>query len=235
MSVRSITLVTLLAVGVLGYIAWTRNTSGVAQPQGPGASPAELPSAEPGASIAMTTGGAATDDHEPPVLRDSVGMPRVHEPDVHSGGDPGLAWDLPKRWTDRGPGSMRLATYAIPAAKGSDEAQCAVYYFGPGQGGPVEANLDRWRGEFKNAKEDAPKNFNAKGARVTRIAIRGTYLAHAGMMSEAQPVESPNWALLGGIAEGPEGSVFFKLTGPEATVKTASKEFDAMLRSIRKK
>src|SRR5205814_1001364 len=128
------------------------------------------------------------------------------------------------------------ATYAIPAAKGSDEALCAVYYFGVGQGGSVQANVDRWRGEFEgSAKQDAPMNFNAKGARVTRIALRGTFLAHAGMMGAGQEVEQPDWGLLGGIAEAPNGSVFFKLTGPAATVKTATKEFDAMLKSIRPK
>ena len=38
---------------------------------------------------------------------------------------------------------------------------------------------------------------------------------------------------LGAIVEGPEGLVFFKLTGPAATVRSASAEFDAMLHSLK--
>jgi hypothetical protein len=41
-----------------------------------------------------------------------------------------------------------------------------------------------------------------------------------------------NYALLGAIAEGPEGNVFFKLTGPRKTVRAAAKQFDAMLRTL---
>ena len=73
------------------------------------------------------------------------------------------------------------------------------------------------------------------GAHVTRVGLRGTYLAHAGMMDGvAESLEQPHWALLGAIAEGPNGSVFFKLTGPASTVKAASAEFDRMLKSIHK-
>jgi len=40
---------------------------------------------------------------------------------------------------------MRAATYTIvPAAGDTASAECVVYFFGAGQGGSVEANLDRW-------------------------------------------------------------------------------------------
>jgi hypothetical protein len=165
--------------------------------------------------------------------RRSGGEASPHEvPQVQTATNPGLAWKVPARWTDKGAGTMRLATYTISGGQG--EAQCAVYYFGPGQGGAVDANLDRWRGEFKDAQPDTPKKFDAPGAHVTAIEVMGTYMAHAGMAQGmgGEALESPHWALLGAIAEGPNGSVFFKLTGPEATVKAARKEFEAMLKSI---
>jgi hypothetical protein len=43
------------------------------------------------------------------------------------------------------------------------------------------------------------------------------------------------YRLLGAIVEGPQGSVFFKLTGPENTVKSAKDGFDALLQSIKPK
>ena len=39
--------------------------------------------------------------------------------------------------------------------------------------------------------------------------------------------------LLGAIAEGPQGSVFFKLVGPKDVVERARPAFDAMIASIR--
>ena len=45
---------------------------------------------------------------------------------------------------------MRLATYQVP-----ESGECGVYYFGQGQGGGVEANIDRWIGQFQGSKDYA--------------------------------------------------------------------------------
>ena len=62
----------------------------------------------------------------------------------------GLQWAAPADWTSKGSTRMRAATYAIPAAAGDSEGgECAVYFFGPGQGGSVRANIRRWLGQFR--------------------------------------------------------------------------------------
>jgi hypothetical protein len=43
------------------------------------------------------------------------------------------------------------------------------------------------------------------------------------------------YRLLGAIVEAPAGNVFFKLTGPAATIAAAQADFDALVASIRKK
>ena len=44
---------------------------------------------------------------------------------------------------------MRAATYAVaPAAGDTAPAECALYFFGAGLGGGVQANIDRWKGQF---------------------------------------------------------------------------------------
>jgi hypothetical protein len=40
--------------------------------------------------------------------------------------------------------------------------------------------------------------------------------------------------LLGAIAKGPEGNVFFKLVGPRANVEAARSAFDQLLESLSK-
>ena len=47
---------------------------------------------------------------------------------------------------------MRAATYSIPLAAGDQGiAECVVNYFGPGQGGGVEANIERWKNQVQGA------------------------------------------------------------------------------------
>jgi hypothetical protein len=61
----------------------------------------------------------------------------------------GLKWTPPVGWKSSGTTSMRAATYPVAAASGDRQgAECVVYFFGAGQGGSVQANIDRWEGQF---------------------------------------------------------------------------------------
>lgn len=174
----------------------------------------------------------------PPPARPSGAPPASAEPApgevaAPAAADPGLTWRVPKRWTIDLAQGMRVASYLVPAA-GGEGGECAVYYFGRGQGGGVEANLQRWMGEFQPLDDHAVKKLRPGGLEVTRIEARGTYVAHS-MRGADSPAQKPNWALIGAIVDGPKGEVFWKLVGPAAAVDAAAKEFDGMLGSLRKK
>lgn len=127
---------------------------------------------------------------------------------------------------------MRVATYTIPAVPPDTAAECAVFFFGTGQGGNVEDNIQRWIGQFETSETPARSTLQVNGLKIERIALGGTYLASGGMMQSAEP--KPNYRLLGAIVEAPEGAVFFKLTGPSATVAAAETEFDQLVSSIKR-
>jgi hypothetical protein len=148
--------------------------------------------------------------------------------------DPGVAWDVPRRWTIDMAGGMRVATYLIASSAAGQGAECAVYYFGPGQGGGVEANLQRWMSEFQPLEKHDVRKLKPGGIDVTRIEARGTYVAHSMRGGDSSGVKA-NEALIGAIVSGPRGDVFFKLTGPAGTVDAAAREFDGMLGSMKKK
>ncbi len=151
----------------------------------------------------------------------------------------GLSWTPPTSWTADAPKPMRAATYKVePAAGDSDPAECAVFYFGPGQGGDVDANIKRWIGQFSQP-DGKPSDGLAKtqkrkinGLNVTTIDLSGTYNASMGPMSPTK-VSKPGHRLLGGIVEGPQGAVFFKLTGPTKTMKAAQPSFEKLLGSVK--
>ena len=129
---------------------------------------------------------------------------------------------------------MRLATYSIPAVAGDSEgAECAVFYFGTGQGGNVRANIDRWIGQFKADSKPQESSRTVNGIQVTTVIVDGTYLAPGGPMMQSQG-EKPGYRLLGTIVEAPEGPVFFKTTGPKATVAAAEQDITALIDSVRK-
>ncbi len=152
----------------------------------------------------------------------------------------GIAWSAPPRWVAQAPRPMRAATYRVPAAGGDpDGGECAVFFFGAGQGGDVDANLKRWYGQFEQpggksseqAAQTARRTIN--GLKVTTVDLAGTYLASAGPMSPVKESQ-PGYRLLGAIVEAPQGNVFFKFTGPAKTAAASADEFQGLLKSLRK-
>jgi hypothetical protein len=147
----------------------------------------------------------------------------------------GVRWTAPAGWKAETARPMRAATYSIPLAAGDQgTAECVVNYFGPGQGGGVDANVERWRGQVLGADgKPAPAKIDkrtGRGVPITVIDASGTYTGMGGPMAPGKPV--PGYRLLGAIVEGPGGSVFFKLTGPAKTIAAQQKNFEQLLASI---
>jgi hypothetical protein len=150
----------------------------------------------------------------------------------------GIAWTVPAGWEAEPARQMRIATYRIHAIVGDPEdAECAVYFFGAGQGGTVEANLDRWAHQFTSPDGQSlaqPAKIEKRviaGLTVSTITASGTYLGAGGMMSQEQ-VKKPNFRMQGAIVEAPEGLVFYKLAGPLNTVAAAENDFNSLLGSV---
>jgi hypothetical protein len=146
----------------------------------------------------------------------------------------GVQWAVPARWASKGERPFRVATYTVPAAQGDAEpAECGVSYFGADQGGAIDMNIDRWISQFEPTSAPGRSTKEVSGMKVTLVQIAGAYLAPAGPMM-APTGKKENFRLLGAIVEGPQGSVFFKLTGPASTVGAAEQEFDALIGSLSK-
>src|ERR1051326_2129550 len=130
----------------------------------------------------------------------------------------GIQWTPPTWWKAQGPRPMRAATYSIPAAAGDrEDGECIVNYFGPGQGGPVDANVKRWVGQMEGGEKSAKTaKRTIHGLSVTTVDASGSYTSMGGPTAQSHPLK-PDYRLLGAIVEGPQGTVFFKFTGPAKT------------------
>jgi hypothetical protein len=152
----------------------------------------------------------------------------------------GIAWTVPAGWQVGPVHQMRIATYRIHAVAGDPEdAECAIYFFGAGQGGSVKANLDRWASQFTTPDgqplSTPPKieKTTVAGLNISTLTVSGTYLGAGNMMSQEE-VKKPNFRMRAAIIEAPDGLVFFKLTGPMNTVAAADGGFNSLLQSVHK-
>jgi len=151
-----------------------------------------------------------------------------------------VTFTAPSDWVKETPSSsMRKAQYKWPGQQGKGDAELAVFYF-PGTGGSVEANLQRWFGQFKQPDGSpttdhvSQKKLQVNGMQVTEVFVTGTYLKSTSPMMMQGPVEElPDYAMLAAIVETPNGPWFFKATGPEATIDFWRQSFDKFIKTFK--
>ena len=174
------------------------------------------------------------------------GGPRSSAPQTSSSSAPSsklvagdVSYKVPESWTVEKPTSeMRLAQYKLPKAAGDGEdALLVVFYFGPGQGGTTQANIDRWVNQVKQPDGSSSKDkastetLTVNGLQVTTVDVKGTY--SGGMSQDSVPKDSNSiYRLRGAVIETPKGSYFVKLTGPEKTVNHWDQAFSDYIKSF---
>ena len=134
---------------------------------------------------------------------------------------------------------MRLAQWTLePGSKGSQSAEVAIFYFGPGEGGSAEANLQRWYGQFEQPDGTATRDraevrrFQVNGLAITRADMEGTYVAEV-RPGAPEKHHQPEYRMIAAVVEGPNGPWFIRLLGPEETVRRWEADFDRFLHSVR--
>ena len=177
--------------------------------------------------------------HRPPGLRLGILALLLIVPIALFGAEAGgVQFDDPSGWMSV-PKPMRAANYTIPAAAGDQQGgELAVFYFGPGQGGGVEANVRRWLGQFVKADGSPMTAGDAErqeqqvgGMAVTLLDVAGTYLFKPFPMAP-QATRMPGYRMLAAIVQGPHAPVFFKLTAPAKTAAAAEGEFRKIIASL---
>ena len=151
-----------------------------------------------------------------------------------------LRFTAPPAWNPRPSTSpMRVAEFVVPRAAGDPEdAETIVYFFG-GSGGGVDANIERWVGQFQTENGGpvpAPKRTTSASGpvKLTAIDVSGTYVAQI-RPGSAERFNKPNFRMWAAVVETPKGPYFVKLTGPARTVTQAltSGDFDSFVKSLR--
>jgi hypothetical protein len=143
----------------------------------------------------------------------------------------GLSFPLPKGWQSVPPAnSMRLAEVTVADASGDAAKACSIVF--SQAGGDIQANIDRWAGQVKDASGQPSKpNVQKKtvaGVNVTIAEMTGSYAG----MGDAAP--KPNTTLRAAIVETAEGMLFIKMTGPAEPMAAAAAGFNSMIDGMKK-
>ena len=118
---------------------------------------------------------------------------------------------------------MRKAQFRLPGEGGAADASLVVYHFGASGGGGVEANLERWAGQFEqpdgSSSRAAMKSTarTLKGVPVTDVDLGGTYVAETSPGS-GERVREEGWRMLASILQSSAGDYYVKLVGPAPTI-----------------
>jgi hypothetical protein len=97
------------------------------------------------------------------------------------------------------------------------------------------ANINRWLSQITSPAgapvAATPEVRTVKALKITQVVAYGTY-ASSSMMSGVPPVQKPGYGFSGVVIEGPQGNVFFRLTGPEPVVKQTLPVFVKFIDSV---
>ncbi|MCE9618389.1 MAG: hypothetical protein K8R92_00575 [Planctomycetes bacterium] len=143
---------------------------------------------------------------------------------------PSLTLPKPAAWTFTKPTmAFRTLQYSVPGEAGG--AELIVSVFKSGDGGSVDANIDRWRNQFLGSAgtpaEPARSQRSIAGAAVTRVDLKGAWKGMG--MSEARPGS----AQLAAAIELPKETIYIRLVGPESAVEGARQNFEAMIDGLK--
>jgi hypothetical protein len=146
---------------------------------------------------------------------------------------------VPDGWVTEQPSStMRKAQYKLPKVEGdAEDAELVLYFFGSGQGGTVQGNIDRWVDQMQQADGSASKDkaktetLTVAGLKVTMVDVSGTYTAQMSPGNEKH-YNNGNYRLRAAVVETPKGNYFAKLIGPEKTMSHWDQSFSEYVKSL---
>jgi hypothetical protein len=141
-----------------------------------------------------------------------------------------VKFEAPSAWKSVKPRSAIIQLqFVIPRVKGDPEDAVLTV---ASSGGGTEANVLRWRSQFKDADGNIAnadtKSVKAKNVSVTRVEILGHYFPPRFLAEK----DREDFFLLAGVVETKATGYYFKLLGPEKTVASAREAFDRLIASI---
>jgi len=163
-----------------------------------------------------------------PCLLLGINLPAAQAPKSFKVGEFSFTRPVNWEWVEV-TSSMRKAQLKVNDADKKGSAEVIFFYFGEGNGGGTQANVDRWLGQFQEPKDKINSKVEEATAgkhKVTYVQAEGTYMSG---MPGGPKTAQPNSMLMGAILESNQGNVFVRLTGPADLAKASKSDFRKMI------
>lgn len=135
----------------------------------------------------------------------------------------GIRFDVPASWEEQPESEFYEAKYVIGSESGEMMLTLTT------MGGGVEANLERWVGQFQQSPGSRPRRdtLRVDGTSSEWLDVRGTFRSRVG----SRPGPHEDWRLLGVAIPMRPRPFLLKLVGPRAAVSEFEDEFRSFVRS----
>ena len=141
-----------------------------------------------------------------------------------------ITLSIPEGWKQKPAASqMRVAEFEVPPAGDDKEpGEYAVFFFGKGGAGGLQANIDRWVGQIepegRKVKIVAGESTLGK---YTLVDLTGAYNKAIGPPIAGNKKRLPGWRVINVFIETEAGPYFLKLDGSAKTIASVENEFRA--------
>jgi hypothetical protein len=143
-----------------------------------------------------------------------------------------ITLDPPDNWQSKPPASSLIAAeFVLPRAE-TDDADGRLTI--SSAGGTVEANIDRWKGQFDpQPKEASQQEVDVSGFKITIVDYSGDFNDQRGPFAPA--VKRPGYRMIGAVIPVDGELHFIKATGPQKTLDSHADAIHSFIRSARAK
>ena len=142
----------------------------------------------------------------------------------------GITLDAPANWESKSPSSSIIAAeFVLPRAAGDNaDGRLTIST----AGGSVEANIDRWKGQFvPQPQEASQEEIDVADLKVTVVDLSGDFNDQRGRFAPA--VKRPGYRMIAAVIPIEGQLHFIKATGPQNTIAKHSGAVHEFIRSVR--
>ena len=188
----------------------------------------------------------ALEGQSPPEPVKPVNEGPKEPPPVNSAGTVSPAWlrqNLPVEWTAPPGWDMEPSTRPTRIVEctlkvdgpGKSPVQFLILYGGDSETDPMKvktATWGRWETFFKEDSAPQTTNPDHDGIRIVRIKVHGEFQGYPSLGNSEQ-IDEPNWTMIGGWIEAPNGSIMFRMQGPDDVIRPNEPKLDQWLSSLK--
>lgn len=145
-----------------------------------------------------------------------------------------VQWTCPAGWEEiQSTRPQRLVEFTVKKdGPGGAPVQFLVLNGADDHPAARQASITRWETFFHADRPTETTTNEHDGVKVVKMKVHGTFEGQP-VLGSSETVNEPNWTMICGWVEGPDGSILFKFQGPDDIVQPNEAKADQLLASMK--